>query len=173
MHGRPLYICVRRYRLATLRRTTAHKRRDGEFAIYAYFDTTATSWKNVSRLYKDDLLRVTTREQFVGLLENVLDELYDPHSQLTTNTPNSFRLVPSGTDLWAEWRNGVATITEVRADSDAARASVKPRDTVVAFNNVAIAAAVESKVAVDVTRTNDDQDPFIAAALRLFEEVKK
>lgn len=73
---------------------------------YAYFDAKATAWGDVPRLYAGDLQRVTTREEFVVLLERMVGELYDHHAQLTVNLPTSSRLVPSGTDLWAEWRGG-------------------------------------------------------------------
>jgi C-terminal processing protease CtpA/Prc len=115
-------------------------------AMYAYFDTKATSWDDVPRLYGGDLQRVTTREEFVSLLERVLDELYDPHAQLTVNTATSPRLVPSGTDLWAEWRDGQAVITEVRADSDAQKAGLEPSTIVVAINDMAIADAVDARL---------------------------
>jgi carboxyl-terminal processing protease len=115
-------------------------------STYAYFDAKATSWNEVPRLYDSDLQRVTTRAGFVGLLERVLDELYDPHTQLTVNTATSPRLVPAGTDLWAEWRGGQAVITEVRADSDAQRAGIKPATIIVAVNDIAIADAVELRL---------------------------
>src|SRR5882724_8114077 len=115
-------------------------------STFAYFDARATVWSDIPRLYKRDLQQVKTREQFVGLMEQVLDELYDPHTQLTTNTPKSFRLVPSGTDLWAEWHGGVATITQVRGESDAERVGIKPATTVLSINGVAIAAAVEARL---------------------------
>jgi C-terminal processing protease CtpA/Prc len=115
-------------------------------STYAYFDTKATSWADLPRLYNDDLLLVSTREGFIGLLERVLDELYDPHTQLGVNTATSPRLVPSGTDLWAEWRGGEAVITEVRADSDAQRAGIKPSAIVTAIDNVAVADAVEARL---------------------------
>jgi C-terminal processing protease CtpA/Prc len=115
-------------------------------SMYAYSDAKATSWSEVPRLYRSDLQGVSTRNQFVGLLERVLDEWYDPHTQLTTNTATSPRLVPSGTDMWAEWRGGQAVITEVRADSDAQRAGVKPAMLIVAINNVAIADCVELRL---------------------------
>lgn len=115
-------------------------------STYGYFDAKATSWSDVPRLYNSDLQRVTTRQEFIDLLERVLDELYDPHTQLTVNTATSPRLVPSGTDLWAEWRGGQAVITEVRADSDAQRAGIKPSTIIVAINNIAIADAVESRL---------------------------
>ncbi len=115
-------------------------------STYAYFDAKATSWSDVPRLYSADLQRVTTRDEFVGLLERVLEELYDPHTQLTVNTATSPRLVPSGSDLWAEWRGGQAIVTQVRADSDAQRAGVKPTAVIVSINGMAIADAVELRL---------------------------
>jgi C-terminal processing protease CtpA/Prc len=113
---------------------------------YAYFDIKATRWSDVAGLYGPDLGRVTTRDQFVNLLERLLDELYDPHAQLTVNLANSPRLVPSGADLWAAWEDGRATITQVRADSDAARAGIAANTVVVAIDGVPIADAVDARM---------------------------
>ena len=121
----------------------AHRR---IMAMYAYFDLKATAWNDVPRLYADDLARVTTKDEFVGLLERVVDELYDPHAQLTVNRPTSPRLVPSGTDLWAEWHGTAAVITQVRADSDAERAGIAPSDGVLSLDGVPIADAVDVRL---------------------------
>jgi carboxyl-terminal processing protease len=115
-------------------------------STYAYFDDKATVWQDVPSVYKSDLEAVSTREQFVALLERMFDELYDPHAQLTTNTPISPRLVPSGTDIWAEWRDGEAVVTEVRNGSDAQRAGIKSNSIVVAINSVPIDAAVAARM---------------------------
>lgn len=115
-------------------------------SMYAYFDAKATAWADVPKLYAEDLRRVTTRDEFIVLLEHVLDELYDSHTQLNVNSATSPRLVPSGTDLWAEWRNGQAVITDVRADSDAQRAGIKPNDLVVSIDNTPIAVAVDARL---------------------------
>ena len=113
---------------------------------YAYFDQKRTQWSDVPALYADDLGQVRTRDQFVRLLEQVVDELYDPHAQLNTNLRSSYRLVPSGTDLWAEWRDGKALVTEVREGSDAQRAGMKPGDEVVSIDGVDIARAVDARM---------------------------
>jgi hypothetical protein len=65
-------------------------------SMYAYFDTKATAWADVPKLYADDLRRVTTRDEFVVVLEQVLDELYDPHAQLNVNSATSPRPIWGG-----------------------------------------------------------------------------
>lgn len=115
-------------------------------ATYAYFDAKATRWDDVSALYAADLHAVESRDQFIELLERVVDELYDPHAQLSTHLEGSSRLVPSGTDLWAEWRDGEATITQVRNGSDAARAGLRLGAVVDAINGVPIGDAVEARM---------------------------
>ena len=113
---------------------------------YAYFDTKPLQWNHVCELYRPQLGEVRNREEFVTLLERVIDELHDPHSQLNTNTPKSYRLVPSGTDLWAEWRDGRAVITQVRENSDAARAGIRAGMTVVTLDRQPIADRVEARL---------------------------
>jgi carboxyl-terminal processing protease len=114
-------------------------------ATYAYFDVKATRWTDVPALYAADLRGVKSRDEFITLLERVLDELYDPHTQLTVNLERSPRLVPSGTDLWAEWWEGRATITQVRSSSDAERAGLKHGAIVIAIDGVPIGEAVEAR----------------------------
>jgi len=115
-------------------------------ASYAYFDAKATRWEAVPALYAADLRDVKNRDEFIALLERVIDELYDPHVQLTVNLERSPRLVPSGTDLWAEWREDGATITQVRDHSDAARAGLRPGAVVVRFDGMPIGDAVEARM---------------------------
>lgn len=115
-------------------------------STYAYFDTKPLQWDRVCDLYRPDLARVGNREEFVTLLEKVIDELHDPHSQLNTNTAKSYRLVPSGADLWAEWRDGRAVITQVRERSDAARAGIRAGMIVLTLNRQPIATLVEARL---------------------------
>ena len=121
---------------------------------YAYFDVKATRWNEVPGLYADQLRAVKSRDDFVALLELVVDEICDAHAQLNTNLPNSYRLVPSGTDLWAEWRAAGAIITQVRERSDAERAGIKAGMQVVAIDGVAIADAVEERLGRSYAHTD-------------------
>ena len=109
---------------------------------YAYFDQKQTDWNKVREIYRPQLNAVRTRNDFVVFLESVLEELYDFHTHLNTNTASSPRLVPSGTDIWAEWIKDRAIITEVRRASPAERAGLKIGMQIVSINGIAVAEAV-------------------------------
>jgi len=126
----------------------------GIAANYAYFDTRATRWNEVPSLYAAELRNVKSRDELVALLEQVVDELYDPHAQLNTNLARSFRLVPSGTDLWAEWRGAKAIITQVRERSDAQRAGVRNGTVVMSINGMPVGDAVEARLGRSYPHTN-------------------
>ncbi|HEY0017180.1 MAG TPA: S41 family peptidase [Longimicrobium sp.] len=95
--------------------------RDG----YAYLDGSRTDWDRVRALYRPRAAQARGRREFLGVLEEVVRELYDPHAHVGANTAASPRMVPSGTDVWAEWRQSRAVITDVRAGSRAERAGVR------------------------------------------------
>lgn len=113
---------------------------------YAYFDQKQTDWNKVREIYRPRIGAVKTRGEFVALLESVLEELYDFHTHLNTNTAASPRLVPSGADIWAEWMKGRAIITEVRPDSAAEKAGIKIGMQVATINGVAVNEAVSRRV---------------------------
>src|SRR5881227_3929482 len=72
---------------------------------YCYFDKKATDWNRVKEIYSKELDTITSRKSFVFLLENMFRELYDHHASLSTNYPESQKLVPTGADLWVEYKN--------------------------------------------------------------------
>lgn len=126
---------------------------------YAYFDQKETDWKRVKEIYRPRVALVKTRGDFVALLEAVLEELYDAHTHLNTNTAASPRLVPSGADIWAEWADGSAVVTEVRTNSAAERAGVAAGMRITAINGVPVDEAVRGRVgkslrAADVAAKN-------------------
>ncbi|MBC6697285.1 S41 family peptidase [Hymenobacter puniceus] len=109
---------------------------------YCYFDKKQTDWAQVRQLYGAQVVGVSTRAQFVRLLENALNELYDNHASLSTNLPDSRRLVPTGTDAWAEFQQGKPVVVAVRPGYGAEQVGLRPGMEVVALNDVPIAQAL-------------------------------
>lgn len=112
---------------------------------YAYLDDRAAGWPAVLAYHQERARRAASRDAFIAVLEAMIDELYDPHANLGTNTPRSYRLVPSGADLWAEIAGERAIITEVRGGSAAERAGMRAGDEVLAIGGLPTAAAIEAR----------------------------
>lgn len=113
---------------------------------YAYFHRKATDWDSVRVLHRPRAASARTKRDLLAVLEDVMEELYDPHAHLGVNSASSPRLMPTGTDVWAEWREGRATITDVRAGSAAEAAGLRPGMEVVSVDAIPVRDAVRARL---------------------------
>lgn len=109
---------------------------------YAYWPEKKTDWDCVRARYRPATDSIRSNREFTGLLERVLRELYDAHMNLNTNTPGSFRLVPTGADLALRWQGGRALVREVRPRSGAEAAGIRPGMELVAAEGRPLAEAL-------------------------------
>lgn len=123
---------------------------------YVYFDKKETDWNMVRELYRPTLASVKSRGDFVALLEKVLDELYDNHTSLNTNLKTSPRLVPTGLDLWAEWRGRRAVITELRGGFSAEQAGLKVGMEIISINGTPIGEASARRLPKSLRAVDDE-----------------
>ena len=101
----------------------------------AYLDRTTTDWPAACAAARREAARADTRDAFIAALERALRELYDPHAHLGTSNARSPRLVPTGSDVVAEWRDATAWVVDVRARSAAAAAGVRPGQRIVSIDD--------------------------------------
>lgn len=118
---------------------------------YAYFDKKETDWNRVREIYRPRAAEVRNQGEFITLLESVLDELYDPHTHLKVNTNHSTRLIPTGLDVWAEWENGKAIITQLRQGFSAEQAGLKIGMEILSINSQPIETAIRKRLGVALT----------------------
>ena len=126
---------------------------------YVYLRDKPVDWSRVRARVARTADTVHSRRALVGVLEDLLDPLYDAHATLGTNTAHSPRLVPTGIDLWAEWRTGgapartaEAVVTAVRPGYSADQAGVRPGWRVLAINGVPVDAAADARLNPGVPR---------------------
>ncbi len=113
---------------------------------YVYLNEKAVDWDSAERLTRAGAMTVHSKRELVGVLERLLDNLYDAHAVLRANTSHSPRLVPSGLDVWAEWREGDAIVTAVRPGFGAEQQGVRPGMRVLAINGVPIGDAARARL---------------------------
>ena len=119
---------------------------------YVYLSDRAVDWPLARSVYDGMADTVHSKHELVGVLEQLLATLYDPHATLHANTGESPRLVPSGLDFWAEWRGTDAVITAVRPGYSAEEAGVRPGMRVLAINGVAVDAVADARLGPAVRR---------------------
>ena len=123
---------------------------------YAYFDEKQTDWERVRTIYRPKVRSVTTTSEFVALMETVLEELYDDHVHLNTHTASSPNIVPSRTDIWAEWKNGKAIITGVRPGYPAQAAGMCAGMEILRFDGMSIEDAVQERMGGSFARVDGE-----------------
>jgi carboxyl-terminal processing protease len=118
---------------------------------YAYFDKKHTDWEKVKNVYLPKAEKAQNRNELITVFENALEELYDNHFSLNTNLQSSTRLVPTGLDIWAQWINDKAIITEVRKGFSADKAGIQNGMEIVSINGVPIEQAVNNRIGKCIT----------------------
>jgi len=103
-------------------------------ADYAYIGDVREPWKRARSAWRGKAGAAKTREDFILALEGALAYLHDDHVTLSERVPRSARHVPGEADTWAEWIDGVARVTAVRASSDADVAGIRPGHVVTHVN---------------------------------------
>lgn len=81
---------------------------------YAYMNQQQINWNKVREIYEPQSEKISNRQEFIQLLEKVLNELYNGHSSLNTNLNTSNRLIPSGSDLYVEKTGDQYIIKDLR-----------------------------------------------------------
>jgi carboxyl-terminal processing protease len=114
----------------------------------AFVQEDHVDFAKLDQAYRPKFAAINTSAEFLPLMEALVAELHDFHASLNTNNDSSPRLVPSGTDIFAVWKNGKAVIDQVRPGSVAAGAGVVAGDEVLEINGRSAKEACQSWLGV-------------------------
>lgn len=107
---------------------------------YAYRDQKRLNWSTLKSEASTQVASAKSIQDFIRVLEQIMDATYDPHNMLNTNLKDSWRPVPH--DVWAEQTEAAWVIRQVRPDSAAERAGVKPGQILQKINGIDVKEAV-------------------------------
>jgi len=113
---------------------------------YAYFDGSHAAWKRARDAWRPRAAKAVSRAELITILEGAIAYLHDDHVSLSERTPTSPRRIPAETDIWAQWIDGAARVTAVRAFSDADVAGLRPGHVVTHVNARPVERVVEERL---------------------------
>lgn len=101
---------------------------------YAYFERPDVDGEAVLAAFRPRALAASTRDALVDVIQQAAFNFADPHLTVGPFRGAEASLVPGGSDLFAEYRDGAWRIVDVRSQSAAAAQGVRPGDTVVSID---------------------------------------
>lgn len=111
---------------------------------YCYFSEKTTDWQKVRSVYRPLAMAARTEEEFLGVIHDVLAELYDAHTHLSSPPPGAPRW--PGYDMIVERAGDVARIVAVEDGSAPAFVGLRTGDQIVAVDQVPVAAAAAKRM---------------------------
>lgn len=105
---------------------------------YAYLEQQGIDWQKVKEIYEPQAEKISTDNEFIQFLENILNELHNGHTSLNINLKTSNRLIPSGSDLYVEKVENKYIIKDLRKGFGADLAGLKIGMEITLFNGKAI-----------------------------------
>ncbi|MEL6251263.1 MAG: S41 family peptidase [Bacteroidota bacterium] len=110
---------------------------------YAYFEGRGTNWERVKEIYTPRVEKIKDLSNFIRLIEEIWNELYNGHMSINFNLPSSSRLIPQGADFWVEYREGEFVIVDLRVGFNAEEVGLKPGMKVTHFNGQSVILALQ------------------------------
>ena len=110
---------------------------------YAYLDVKQTDWPAAVQYYRAKYAAAASDRARFGVLEAMLDELYDARTHLTANYRDSWRLVAY--DIWAQPNARGYAVTAVRGESEAQKAGVRAGDALLSIDGSAVSDAIAAR----------------------------
>ena len=113
---------------------------------YVYLPDSGCDTRLLRERLRPSALAAKSGKELLPVLERAVECLHDNHATFNTNNDASTRLVPSGSQVWAQWQDGHAEVTQVRHASAAWAAGIRRGDAIVAIDAVPVAEAIEHRL---------------------------
>ena len=134
-------------------------------AHYAYLQDRHIDLPKLQAIYERKAEAADAPDAFLHVIEEAVSELHDHHATLGVNNDDSPQLIPTGTEIWAQMRNGRAILTEVRRRGDAARVGLRAGDEVLAIDGVPVAEALTRAGPKALAEADPEADNFTLRTL--------
>lgn len=110
---------------------------------YAYLDRPNFNVQQLFTEFESLATATKTRQEFADVCQMFLRHFYDPHLNLGPYDENDFSVFPTGSDIRAAFKNSRFIIEDVKADSAADKAGIKPGAELKNIDNLPAKQAVE------------------------------
>ncbi|HAM99091.1 MAG TPA: peptidase [Marinilabiliales bacterium] len=123
---------------------------------HAYLEIQGIDWDKVKEIYRPMADTIQNRDEFIKLLETIINELHNGHISLNTNLNSSNKIIPSGSDIFVQRKDNGYFITDIRKNYPSELSGLKPGLQVVKFNEEKIDSILPNFLPKFTSFYNDD-----------------
>lgn len=124
---------------------------------YAYADRAGLNFEKLVGEFGARAAKAANRQEFVDLSQSFLRHFRDPHLNLGPYDNDDYSVFPTGSDLRVVYRQGQFIVEDVKADSAADLAKIRPGAEIISIDGLAAKAAVEDVMAYKFEQLSDEQ----------------
>lgn len=110
---------------------------------YAYLDRPNFNVEEIFNEFEIRAIDTKTKQEFADISQMLLRHFYDPHLNLGPYNENDFSVFPTGSDIRATYQNNKFIIEDVKVDSVAEIAGIRPDAEILTIDNLPVKKAVE------------------------------
>lgn len=111
---------------------------------YAYLDKADDNFQSLIDLFQPKALTTQSAKEFTDVSQSFLRNFNDPHLNLGPFDLDDYIVYPTGSDMYAEIKNGEAYVIDVKADSSAYQQGIRSGMLVKNIDGLSINAAIEA-----------------------------
>ncbi|WP_199609134.1 S41 family peptidase [Flocculibacter collagenilyticus] len=111
---------------------------------YAYIDKPDFNVQHMFDEFKHRIKSAKNKKEFADISQMFLRHFHDPHLNLGPYDEKDFSVFPTGSDIRATYQNNRFIVDDIKADSAADLAGIRPGAEVVSIDNLPVKKAVEN-----------------------------
>lgn len=111
--------------------------------------------KKIRAHYIEDVRSVSTRNEFISLMENVINEFYNGHISLNTSISTSNNIIPTGADIYAVKKGEKYFISDLRKGFPAENSGLIKGMEIIKYNDQNISEAIKTFLPKTVDSYNE------------------
>jgi len=124
---------------------------------YAYLDNAQFDWSALLVEFKSQALKTKDQQEFLDLAQKLVRHFHDPHLNIGPYDAEDYSVSPTGSDIWASYKNNKFIIEDVKAGAAADIAGILPKDEIITIDTLPVKEAVEAVFGKVFSKLNNAQ----------------
>lgn len=110
---------------------------------YAYLNDVEFDAGALFKEFETRARQAWNQQEFVDIAQQLVRHFHDPHLNVGPYNSQDFSVSPTGSDIWGVYQDGLFVVEDVKGDSAADIAGIRPGDRIMTIDDMPVIGAIE------------------------------